>query len=403
MIIGINATAAFIEPRTGVEEYTAQLIKHLTILEESAKHRFLLYSPFNKEFDFHLPTNFKIKRLKWGLPAWTQMRLSAEMAVNRPDILFIPVHVLPLIHPQNSIAVIHGLEYEYEPKMYPRRHLKYLRWSAKYALKNAARIIAISENTKNDLIKIYGANPEKISVVHHGYAGLRHCEKRSDAAISSEFIETTGLPRFARNDSVGSAEVQPPKYILFIGRLEMKKNIGGLVEAFNLFKKTYGLPHKLLLAGKRGYSYNTFADELARNEDIIEMGYVDEDEKWRLLKNAALFAFPVLYEGFGMPILEAQAAGCPVISSGISSLPEVAGEGAAFVSPKNIEQTAEMMYKIISDKELKDDLIEKGFQNIKRFSWEKCARETLKILTNSNSKAALSIKIQGQPFQKTKI
>jgi len=314
MTIGINVTAAFIEPRTGVEEYTYQLIKHLTMLKESEKHRFILYSSFNKKFDFHLPDNFEIKRLKWGFPAWTQIRLSIEMAINSPDVLFIPVHTLPLIHPKKSVVTIHGLEYEYEPEMYPTRHLKYLRWSTKYALKNAKKIIAISENTKNDLIKIYRANPEKISVVHHGVSYL---------------------------------------------------------------------PHKLILAGGRGYGYDTFAGEIERNKDIIEMGYVSEEEKWHLLKNAALFAFPVFYEGFGMPILEAQAMGCPIITSKTSSLPEVAGEGVALIEPKNIEKTVEMMYKVMSDEELRNSLIEKGYQNIKRFSWEKCARETLGVLIDN--------------------
>lgn len=373
MKIGINAMAAFVEPRTGVEEYTYQLIKHLTMLKESEEHRFVLYSPFNKIFDFPLPENFKIKRLRWGLPSWTQCRLSAEMAAREPDILFIPVHVLPLVHPKNSVTTIHGLEYEHYPEMYPKKRLAYLRWSAKYALKNSARVIAISQNTKNDLVKIYKANPEKISVVYHGY-------------------EDGGSPRGGglspdKNGGCPPFRGQPPfssPYILFIGRLEGKKNIGGMIGAFELFKKKYGLPHKLVLAGGRGYGYEAFAGRIAGNKDIVEMGFVSEAKKWELLKNAAAFLFPVFYEGFGMPILEAQAMGCPVIASETSSLPEVAGEGALFVSPKNIEKISEAVYKVISDGELRRGLIEKGFQNIKKFSWEKCARETLGVLTKQN-------------------
>ncbi len=386
MNIGINATAAFIKPRTGVEEYTYQLIKHLTMLKESKKHRFLLYSPFSKEFDFQLPDNFEIKRLKWGLPMWTQIRLSAEMAKRGPDVLFIPVHVLPLVHPENSVAVIHGLEYEYYPETYPARHLKYLRWSAKYALKNSARVIAISQNTKNDLIKIYKANPEKISVIHHGYA-VSEVEPPNISEVQppkkppkNGILQSEASFRMTR-DRYGFSEVQPLKYILFIGQLEAKKNIGGLIKAFNLLKKKYRLPHKLVLAGGRGYGYKAFAGEIAGNKDIVEMGFVSEAEKWELLKNAAAFLFPVFYEGFGMPILEAQARGCPVIASETSSLPEVAGEGALFVAPKNIEKIAEAVYKVISDRELKKDLVKKGSQNIKKFSWEKCARETLGVLT----------------------
>ena len=335
MNIGINATAAFKQPRTGVEEYTYQLIKHLTMLEQSKKHRFILYSH---------------EQLKWPFPMWTQIRLSAEMIKNKPDVLFIPVHVLPLIHPKNSVVTIHGLEYEYYPETYPYQHLKYLRWSTKYALKHARKIIAVSENTKNDLVELYGGNPEKIEVVHHGFKNVR---------------------------PLGS-NIRTDPYILFIGRIETKKNIQGLIKAFYLLKKKYQAPHKLVLIGPipRSGLFDT------KRSDIEFFGYVSEQKKQQLLKNAEMFILPSFYEGFGMPILEAQAAGCPVITSNVSSMPEVAGQGAILIEPKNIEQIAESMYKIINDSQLKKDLIEKGYENIKKFSWQKCAQETLEILTN---------------------
>jgi len=350
MFIGINATAAFKQPRTGVEEYTYQLVKHLTMLEQEKKHRFILYhDPRVNSERFSLADNFKIKKLAWPLPMWTQIRLASEMALNKPDVLFIPVHILPLIHPRNSVVTIHGLEYEYYPKMYPWKHLRYLRWITKYALKNARKIIAISETTKRDLIDLYGGQPEKISVVHHGFNNLLNENQKSK----------NQLP-----------------YILYISRLETKKNTQGLIKAFNLLKKRHKVPHKLVLVGPRGYGY----EDLKFNKDIIEKGYVSEQEKSELLNNADMFAFPSFYEGFGMPILEAQAVGCPVITSDVSSMPEVAGQGAILVEPRNIEQITESMYKVISDNDLKKDLIEKGNQNIKRFSWQKCAQETLKVL-----------------------
>ena len=339
MLIGINARAAFKEPRTGVEEYTYQLINHLTILEESKRHRFILYSH---------------KNLRWPLPIWTQIRLAGEMAINPPDVLFIPVHVLPLIHPQNSVVTIHGLEYEYYPEMYPWRHLKYLRWSTKYALKNARQIIAVSENTKRDLIKLYGGQPEKIEVIHHGY--------------NVRPLRSNKIVRPLRSN------ICP--FILFIGRLEVKKNIQGLIKAFNLLKKKYQIPHKLILVGPRGYGY----ENSKFKNDVIEKGYISQEEKSQLLEKADLFVLPSFYEGFGMPILEAQAVGCPVITSNVSSMPEVAGQGALLIKPKNIEGIAEAMYKVISDKEFKKDLVTKGYENIKKFSWQKCAQETLKIL-----------------------
>ncbi len=357
MVIGINAVAAFRRPRTGVEEYTYQLIRHLTMLEENKRHRFILYSHQLSAADIQLwPENFQISQLRWPLPMWTQIRLASEMTLNRPEVLFIPVHILPLIHPRNSVVTIHGLEYEYYPQMYPWRHLNYLRWSTKYALKKARRIIAVSENTKKDLIELYGGQPKKITVIHHGLSVPQF------------------LPVYQRRKI---------PYILFIGRLEVKKNVQGLIKAFNLLKKKYRVPHQLILVGPKGFGYQNLANQLIVQKDIIEKGYISGEEKWSLLQGAGMFVLPSFYEGFGMPIIEAQAVGCPVITANLSSMPEVAGQAALLIDPNDIEQIAEAMYKIISDNQLRRDLVDKGYTNAKRFSWLKCAQETLGVLTNS--------------------
>ena len=238
--------------------------------------------------------------------------------------------------------------------MYSRKHLAYLKWSAKYALKKARKIIAVSVSTKNDLVNLYGANPEKISVVYHGATALKS-ETR------------TKKPQF-----------------LFLGRLEERKNITGLIQAFELLKKRYQLPHKLILAGSSGYGYRKIKSKISQSkfkDDIIELGYISEKEKRRLFGEAEALVFPSFYEGFGLPILEAQANGCPVITSDLSSLPEVAGAGAILIQPE-VEQICQAMYKVIDDTNLRDRLIKEGYRNIKKFSWQKCARETLKELLN---------------------
>jgi len=310
---------------------------------------------------------------------WTQVRLASEMLLHQPDVLFIPVHVLPLVHPQNSVVTIHGLEYEYYPKMYPWRHLRYLRWSTKYALKNARKIIAVSENTKEDLIRLYGGEPEKIAVIHHGFSVSKQGLSLKDNLVSRTVLRGHSLKL---------------PYILFIGRLEAKKNIQGIIKAFNLLKEKYQVPHKLALVGPKGgqgqsLGYSPCSKDCIRgtvpvldSDQVIFTGYVSEQEKWSLLKNADMFVLPSFYEGFGMPILEAQAAGCPVVTSNVSSMPEIAGQGAILVEPKNIEQITQAMYKVIKDSQFKNDLITKGYENVKRFSWQKCAQETLKVLAN---------------------
>lgn len=345
MIIGIHALAAFKRPRTGVEEYTYQLIKHLTMLEGAKRHRFVLYTnqtdqSFNQD---------QIRHLKWPFPMWTQIRLGLEMILKKPDLLFIPAHVLPLIHPKKSVVVIHGLEYEYCPEMYPKKHLKYLRWSTKYAVEHAQKIIAVSQNTRDDLISLYRADPDKIAMIHHGFSINRKAKKK---------------------------KFDWP-YILFLSRLETKKNVHGLIKTFNFLKERYQIPHKLVLAGPFGFGF-----EGNKSDQIVTTGYISRDQKWSLLKGADMFILPSFYEGFGLPILEAQAAGVPVITSNLSSMPEVAGSGALLINPRDTSQISEAIYKLIKSDKIKRDLIEKGYQNIKRFSWQKCARETLNLLND---------------------
>jgi glycosyltransferase involved in cell wall biosynthesis len=255
-------------------------------------------------------------------------------------------------------VTVHGLEYEYYPEMYPGAHRRYIRWATRDALKRGRRIIAVSENTKKDLVKLYNADPNKIEVVYHG-------------------VEIANR----RTQIINKPQKQNP-YILFIGRLERKKNIEGILEAYKMLKQKYRISHSLVLAGAPGYGYDVLKSKIKNPKlKIIETGYVNENKKWQLLYGADAFVLPSFYEGFGMPILEAQAAGCPVITSNVSSMPEVAGEGAVLVEPKNIEEICEAMYKVINDKELRNDLIDKGYENIKKFSWQKCAEATLKVLT----------------------
>ncbi|MDD2753458.1 MAG: glycosyltransferase family 1 protein [Candidatus Portnoybacteria bacterium] len=414
MIIGINAAAAIKQPRTGVEEYAYQLIKHLTMLPEAREHRFLLYLPDTdtrisandtnkKYFDFLLPPNFEIKILRWPLPfLWTQIRLAWEVWRHKPDTLFIPVHILPFGAPPNSVVALHGLEYEHFPQYYSFWRRMYLRWSTKHAFKRAKKIIAISENTKRDLVKLYGGEAEKISVVHHGVTFSNPSQPPLNLSGGenhpSPSLQKEGEPPPLKLRG-GKGELFEP-YLLYIGRIETKKNIQGILEAYKILKEEYGAPHRLVLAGAPGYGYKNLKKEIekfnnchaefisasrgipkqVRDDKIVELGYISEDAKWQLLSNAAVFLFPSFYEGFGLPVLEAQAASVSVITSYGSCLPEIAGSGALFVNPQNPAQIAEAAKQIIDDKALRDKLIQLGYENVKRFSWDKCARETLKIL-----------------------
>lgn len=365
MTIGIDASRAFVKTKTGIEEYSFQVIKHLC--DKLEKEQVILYCnpAINIRPDFKLPASWKIKFLRAPI-FWTQARLSLEILFHPVDVLFVPAHTVPIIHPKNTIVTIHGLEYEFCPGAYSLFERLYMRWSIRKSCRWAKRIIAVSENTKKDLIKLYGVPKEKITVIYEGYGEHKTCNTK----------HITQEKKFEK------------LYLLFVGRLEERKNIEGMVDAFEILKEKYEISHRLILVGKYGYGGENIKNKIYGSDykhDIILTGYISDEEKFYLLKNADVFLFPTFYEGFGLPILEAQSVGTPVITSNISSMPEVAGKSAVLVDPKDANEIAEAIHKLISDESYKNDIIEKGLENVKRFSWEKCAREVGSMLRNKVS------------------
>ncbi len=198
------------------------------------------------------------------------------------------------------------------------------------------------------------------------------------------------------------SKIQNQKFLLFVGRIEERKNIANIIKAFEILKDKYNIPHGLVLAGKPGHNYENIKFQILNSkfkEEIQELGFVSEDEKWELLKKADVFIFPTLYEGFGIPILEAQSVGCPVVASNNSSILEVTSchsgldsesseKGRAhfdtcsalLIDPSNSIEIAEKIFAIFSNEEREKDLIEKGLENVKRFNWDKCAMEISVIL-----------------------
>lgn len=353
MIIGIDASRASTRQKTGTEIYSYNLIKNLASIDQ--RNKYVLYTNRALKFDFLLPRNFKVKIMSFPR-FWTQIRLAWEMLVNQPDILFIPAHTIPWIHPKNTVVTIHGLEYEYFSKAYSKFNLWHLRKTTRLAVKWAKKIITVSENTKRDLIKFYGAKDDQVKVIHLGYRKLTVKDRK--------------------------LKIKKP-YFLFVGRLEKRKNLIRIIKAFAELKKDKEIPHQLILAGKPGYGYEQIKcsiKDLGLENEIILPGYISDDDLPYLLKKADIFLYPSLYEGFGMPILEAMSFGIPVITSNISSMPEIAGKAALLVNPKNSEEIAKAIWQILINKKLKENLIKKGREQIKKFSWEKCARETLELL-----------------------
>lgn len=362
MLIGIDASRAVSAAPTGTETYSRDLIRALLALDGKNQYRLYTRQRVPREY-FGASANFEIRALPFPR-LWTHLRLSFEMLTRPPDALCVPAHVLPLVHPRRAIVTVHDLGQLHFPEAYPARQRAYHNASARWNARAASRLLADSEATRDDLVQFYRVAPEKISVVYPAYDAQLY-QPVGDAARSAE---TRSRLRVGGD------------YILAIGTIQPRKNYARLVEAFSRLQIS---DCRLVIVGKRGWLYDSIfarVNALHLESRISFLDYVPAADLPALISGARLVAFPSLHEGFGLPILEAQACGTPVICSMTSSMPEVAGDGALFVDPLDVDAIAGAMQRALSDDALRAKLIAHGLQNVKRFSWAQSARQVLEIL-----------------------
>lgn len=399
MLIGIDASRASRKFKGGTEWYSYYLIKELARLD--SVNQYILYSDCALSGGLadlvRRHPNFKVKILNWPLLYfWTQIRLSWEMLFHAPDILFVPAHTLPAAHPPKSVVTIHDIGFERFQGLYssdkigPARGLKgrgfdsaarlftlgkfrsnildYHSWSAKFALKHAKKIIAVSRFTKQEMIDVYRTDGSKIEVIYNG------CNRDVYKKIKNQDKINLVLDKY---------DIKAP-YIFYIGRLERKKNTAGLIAAYAVMREKYkNLKHKLVLAGNASFGFDEvkyMIEEFELENDVITTGWAPEADKPFLYNGASLFVFPSFYEGFGIPLLEAMACGVPIAASDAAAIPEVAKDAALLFDPADSEDLAEKMARVLLDKDLAADLVARGQARLKDFSLEKCARETLDLL-----------------------
>ncbi len=362
MRIGVEAERANVSNPTGVEHYAQQLI--LALAKEDFENEYILYLRTKPaSWLQQLPKNFKLKVMPFPI-FWTQLRISWEMLVRPVDALFIMASALPLIHPKNSLVTIHDLAWEFYPETFKTFMRWYLRFSTWFACKFSRSIIAVSEQTKKDIAKIYKTNLSKISVIYHGFDAKSEIPaKASQEELSKEQKKIAALP---------------DKYILYISTLQPRKNVSGLIEAFVELKKEKQIPQSLVLVGGKGWLYEKIMQQIKDHPEVIYCGY--GYDRFAYLKKADLLVQPSFYEGFGMSLLDAFASDVAVACSNVSALPEVAGDAAIYFDPKNKQEMKSAIYAAITDRSLHDSLIEKGRERLKLFTWQKCAKQTLALL-----------------------
>jgi len=360
--------------QAGVGHYTYYLVKNL--LKYDKKNKYVLFFDWRfKEFNDFKQKNVTIKNFPFSqynkfMPfAYSHMLISASLMKAGLDLFHSPISSLPLTYPKKSIITVHDLAIYKNPAWFPSQIFS-TKLLVPQSLRKADMIIAVSESTKKDLQKLFNVSSQKIKVIYEG----AHVQK---IPVKSKKVDS--LKRFKLG----------PKFILYVGTIMPRKNIVTLIRAYKqMIKMEPGLgEYQLVLAGAKGYKseevFNEIQDLKLKN-NVKYLGYVTHNQKMDLMKKATCFTFPSSYEGFGLPVLEAMNIGTPVITSNVSSLPEVAGQAAMLVDPENGQEIAKALKKMLTNKKLQSRLIKAGKKQATLFTWEKAAKDTVKLYQSLN-------------------
>jgi len=366
MKIAVQAADLDVARVDGTRVYILELLRRFGPL--SPKDLFLLChrDTFNPELMPPEFQNYEVRTLP-GDRMWMQTAFAKALFELRPDRVFIPLQAVPIATPEGAeiVATVHDLAFRHFPKTFPVANRAKLNLLLGATVRKASRIIAVSESTKSDLIRFFPDLPDsKIRVIHHGVNTDYFAAPQSESERDVLFVRYGLLP-----DS----------YILFVGAIQPRKNLVRLVTAFEVAKLRHP-DMKLVIVGEKAWLSDAIVERMNRSpfsDDIIRTGKVPFRELPIWYQNARFFAFPSLYEGFGLPVLEAFSAGTPTLLGNVSSLPEIGGDATLYVDPHNESDIAEKLSRLWEDAALREMLRKKGLERVRLFSWDRCAKETL--------------------------
>ncbi len=355
--------------QAGIGHYTYYLVK--TLLRLDKKNEYVLFfdsrMSCDKAQEFE-QANVKVKFFPFSqyrrfLPvSYSHLLITGAIMRERLDLYHAPATSVPLTYRGTSVVTVHDLAIYKYPKLFPGRQLLSTKLVVPRSIRRAKQVIAVSESTKRDVRQLFRIAEKRITVIPEGFV-----KERAGKGVV-DVREKYGLAR---------------PYVCFVGTLEPRKNILNLIKGF---QSVANLPSMkkvdLILAGAPGWKYGNVIKAIKDSKyagRVRYLGYLPHQDKLQLIEHASAFVFPSLYEGFGLPVLEAMSLGTPVITSRVSSLPEVAGTAAVFVNPHKFKDIGQAIVKIVGNKQLRDRIINEGHKRASQFTWDTVARETLKV------------------------
>jgi len=364
--IGIDARTLSAPRITGVERYVRNLVAHLAALPELPEC--LLYvdsADVVAAPPVPLGPSMRMRLVPPGR-AWLRWRLPRAARADRVAVMHFPATVLPPLLPCPAVVTVYDLAFEFHPESYDPADLRMQRQGARRSIKRARAILAISEATRDDIVRLYGRRPEAITV--------------TPLAAEQRFLDATNLP---------APPGWPETYLLYVGALAPRKNLMSLLQAYAQ-ARAQGIEDALVLAGTGRSDYvaalRSKAIALHIIEDVAFAGYVPDELLPAAYLNARAFAYVSLYEGFGLPVLEAMACGLPVIASATSSFPEIVGDAGILVDPADITGLEKAIITLLTEEDRRQELASKARERARRFSWDDVARRTLEAYLKTASR-----------------
>ncbi len=351
--------------RTGDESYLASLMRGLARVDRHNDYVVFVRDQQAVSAMFQGLDRFAFRRIT-PRSIWLRHTVGLPLMLRREPVDLLHVqYFAPPFAPCPILVTVHDVSFAVLPQLFTRRDRVLLQTLVPRSLRRADRVIVDVEHTKQDLIRTYDLDPARIAVIplaadpQYGVLDAEACRRRI-----SEKLGFDG------------------PFVLYVGTLQPRKNVTTLIHAYSLFRERTSHPHKLVLVGKPKYRFQPVLDAIEASrfrDDIVLTGFVPEANLPAYYNAADVFVFPSLYEGFGLPVLEAMACGTPVITTNVSSLPEVGGDAALLVDPMDREAMGDALERVLGSEEVARQMIHRGLDQAAKFSWDQTARETLAV------------------------